>query len=119
MTEAKFQQLVIKELHDRHDAWVVNYVANMGRAGVPDLLVCYRGVFLGLELKMEKGRASAIQLRNLHNIRAAKGIGVIFRHSDEWRRQLKRLLELIIENDWVHLNEEFPLPEDIYLTKGN
>ena len=45
--------------------------------GVPDLLVCCNGFFLGIELKAENGKPSELQLWNLEQIRKAGGIGLL------------------------------------------
>lgn len=43
-------------------------------AGVPDLLACYRGMFIGLEVKMPGNEPSKIQLYRLSQIVGAGGV---------------------------------------------
>ena len=43
------------------------------RPGVPDVIVIYRGKTYAIELKAESGRATAVQLQAIEDIRAAGG----------------------------------------------
>ena len=45
-----------------------------GTSGVPDIICCYRGRFLGLEVKQPGGRLTPLQERTLARINAAGGI---------------------------------------------
>ena len=45
-----------------------------GASGVPDIICCYRGRFLGLEAKQPGGRLTALQKRALEKINRAGGI---------------------------------------------
>ena len=52
--------------------------------GLPDILCLYKGFFLGLELKREKGGApTQLQLRKITAINDNGGIGVIVRSVEE------------------------------------
>ena len=44
-----------------------------GRAGIPDIVGCYNGQFVAFECKAGKGKTTALQEREIHNIQAAKG----------------------------------------------
>lgn len=44
-----------------------------GRRGVPDILVCYRGFFLGLEVKVQGRQLDPWQKREIAAIQAAGG----------------------------------------------
>ena len=46
-----------------------------GTSGVPDIICCYKGRFLGLEVKLSAGRLTVLQKRALDRINAAGGIG--------------------------------------------
>ena len=46
-----------------------------GTSGIPDIICCYKGRFLGLEVKLPGGRLTALQKRALDRINAAGGIG--------------------------------------------
>ena len=45
-----------------------------GVSGVPDIICCYRGRFLGLEAKLPGGRLTALQERALGRINRAGGL---------------------------------------------
>ncbi len=49
----------------------------MTERGVSDLLVCYQGRFLAIEVKRPGGKVSPEQERFLERVRAAGGIGLV------------------------------------------
>ena len=55
-------------------AWFIKYWAGAAftKSGVPDILACVNGYFVGIEVKAQNGRPSELQL---HNIRAIKDAG--------------------------------------------
>jgi len=44
-----------------------------GTAGIPDIICCYHGRFVGLEVKTPSGKLSKLQEITIQKIRAAKG----------------------------------------------
>jgi hypothetical protein len=46
-------------------------------AGLPDIIVCWRGRYIGLETKLPGGRTSAVQDLRHHQIREAGGVAVV------------------------------------------
>lgn len=77
MTEKKFEEQVKKWLKE-HNAWYVKTWSNgIQRAGIPDLIICWKGRFIGLELKAENGRPSELQKREVDQIKKAGGIAMI------------------------------------------
>lgn len=42
-------------------------------AGLPDLIICYRGLFIALEVKMPGNKVSPVQSLRIQQIRAAQG----------------------------------------------
>lgn len=47
--------------------------------GLPDLILCYRGVFIGMEVKMPEGKVAKIQERRIEEIRSAGGLSGVVR----------------------------------------
>ena len=47
-----------------------------GTSGIPDIICCYKGRFLGLEAKLPGGRLTEMQKRALRKINAAGGIAL-------------------------------------------
>lgn len=48
-----------------------------GRSGVPDIVACVNGFFLGLECKAGKGKPTALQMRELESIRRNGGYAMV------------------------------------------
>lgn len=82
MREKDFENKVKAYLKE-HGAWFLKTWSNgIQREGVPDILACVRGHFVGIELKAEKGHPSDLQLRQIRLIRQAGGIGVVLYPKD-------------------------------------
>jgi hypothetical protein len=60
-------------------------------AGLPDLVMSYRGCFIGLETKMPDGRVSPIQAHRHEEIRKSGGIAAVVRSVDEAMAILDRV----------------------------
>ena len=67
------------------------FQAGMGRAGIPDVIGCYRGMFVAFECKAGKGKTTALQERELNAIRTAKGLAFVI--NEENVDNLKELLQ--------------------------
>jgi hypothetical protein len=75
------------------------YMAGMGRAGVPDIICCCNGRFVGVECKAGKGKTTALQDRELAAIHAAGGFSFVVRETN--MAELKeRLLWLKTKGDF-------------------
>lgn len=59
--------------------------------GVPDIIGCLQGTFFGIECKAGKGKATMLQMKNLHNIADAGGIAVLVDESGIYK--LKEVLD--------------------------
>lgn len=64
-----------------------------GKAGCPDVLICWQGIFVAIEVKSDTGEASAMQMMNLRLIQRAGGIAVLLRGYDLER--LEAMLEAV------------------------
>lgn len=62
-------------------------------AGIPDLLVCYKGVFVGLEVKMpgRENTVSPLQKRCLRSIERAEGYAVVVTSVGQVERLLAKI----------------------------
>ena len=69
----------VKDWLSNQGAWFIKYWggAKFTKDGIPDILVCFRGKFIAIEVKGPKGRPSVLQLITLKKIREAGGIGVL------------------------------------------
>lgn len=80
--EAKVKAKV-KRLLDALGIWHFSPMMNgMGRAGVPDIIGCVNGRFIGIECKAGDNKATALQLRELSNIASAGGFTYIVRETN-------------------------------------
>jgi Holliday junction resolvase len=89
--EAKVKAAV-KKLLDEMGIYHFSPVQNgMGRAGIPDIIGCYNGRFLGIECKAGKGKTTALQDLELEKIRQAKGFAYVVNENN--LQDLKELLQ--------------------------
>lgn len=47
-----------------------------GRSGVPDVIACYRGYFIAIEVKAGNNTPTALQQRELRRVAKARGIAM-------------------------------------------
>lgn len=57
--------------------YVMPVTGGYGNSGVPDFVVCYRGIFFGIETKAKGGKVTALQQKNLDAIAKAGGIDLV------------------------------------------
>ena len=62
-----------------------------GTSGVPDIICCYRGRFLGLECKLPTGRLTELQKRAINKINIAGGTALRVESVDD----VKKVIQLI------------------------
>lgn len=60
-----------------------------GTSGVPDIICCYKGRFLGLEAKLPGGKLTELQKRALDKINRAGGIARRVESVDDVRAVIK------------------------------
>jgi Archaeal holliday junction resolvase (hjc). len=77
MKEQDIQRKIIKYL-ESVGAYVVKVVAS-NKSGTPDILACYRGIFLAIEVKRPetKTNVSELQEYNIKKIKEAGGIAIV------------------------------------------
>lgn len=96
----------VKAYLKRQGCWILKTWSNgVQRSGVPDLLVCCNGYFLGVELKAENGKPSELQLWNIDKIREAGGIAIVLypKQYEEFKLLIKRLQEYMkIQEHYTH-----------------
>lgn len=91
MAEEKNFEERIKAYLKLSGCWYVKFFANRNtRSGVPDILACCGGTFLGIEVKASHGRPTDLQLYNCRKIEEAGGVAVV-----AWPRDFEALKELI------------------------
>jgi hypothetical protein len=82
-SEKNFENRVKKFLKDE-GCWFIKYWGGgeFTKAGVPDLLVCCKGRFMGIEVKSADGRPSELQIYNLRKIDSADGLAILLYPKD-------------------------------------
>ena len=59
-------------------------MGGFGKAGVPDIVGCYKGAFFGIECKAKKNKLTELQATNLQAIRDAGGFAFVINETDGW-----------------------------------
>lgn len=62
------------------------------QVGVPDIIACYKGRFIGIEVKNETGKTSPLQDENLKMINEAGGIGIVARSLEEVKQVIDNII---------------------------
>ena len=71
-----------------------------GTNGVPDIICCYKGRFLGLECKLPGGRLTELQKRAIEKINRAGGVACRVESVEDVKRVIARVdLERRDSND--------------------
>lgn len=75
--EKSFENKIKRYLKDR-GWWNVKFFANgYTKAGVPDILTCVNGYFVGIEVKATNGKPSELQLHQIQDIRDSGGLAFV------------------------------------------
>lgn len=68
----------VKKILNSHNAYYFSPVTGgFGTSGIPDIVACIKGKFIGIETKAGKGKPTALQEKNLMNIMNTGGIAVL------------------------------------------
>ena len=74
-------------------AYCVKYHGNQfSQVGVADLLVCYKGRFLAIEIKNETGKTSPLQDVNIQMVKDAGGISFVARSVEDVRAVIDNII---------------------------
>ena len=99
--EAKTKQRVRKILDDANVYHFNPFGGGYGRAGIPDIIACVNGFFLAIECKAGKGKTTALQDRELEDIRAAHGITLVVYDTDDDMVRLNNVIWLLQQRKTV------------------
>lgn len=75
--EKKVKQRAVAQLKAMGAYYFYPATGGYGSSGVPDIVCCYQGRFIGIECKAGKGKTTALQDKNLHEIREAGGTALV------------------------------------------
>jgi Holliday junction resolvase len=62
-----------------------------GTAGIPDIVVCYKGRFVAFEVKTETGRTTVLQEVTIRQIRKAGGTAAVVRSVEDAKAIIQSL----------------------------
>lgn len=105
MAQEKTFENKIKKYLGSNDAWFIKYWAGAQytKSGIPDILACVNGYFVGIEVKAEDGKASPLQLLNVQKIRAAGGFAFVLYPSafEKFKRFIDDLNRDVFDRDQI------------------
>jgi hypothetical protein len=80
--EKKVKRKVMEQLKMIKAYTVTPMTGGFGNSGVPDVLCCYKGRFVGIECKANGGKPTALQIHNLNSIEIAGGVALLINESN-------------------------------------
>ena len=85
----------IKDFLKSKDIWHVKYFANaFTSVGIPDILACVKGLFIGIEVKTDKGIVSEVQKYQGREIQKSGGKWFVVRPSnfDDFKQDIEKMI---------------------------
>lgn len=75
--EKKVKMKVVEILKEFGVYYFYASTGGYGASGVPDIICCYKGRFIGIECKAGKGKPTALQEKNIAQIIAQGGLAIV------------------------------------------
>jgi hypothetical protein len=77
--EKKVKRKIVALLKEYNTYYFFPATGGYGKSGVPDIVACVNGFFIGIEAKadMKKNKPTALQQANLRAIKEAGGISIV------------------------------------------
>jgi len=77
--EKKVKRKIVTLLKEYNTYYFFPATGGYGKSGVPDIVACVNGFFIGIEAKadMKKNKPTALQQANLRAIKEAGGISIV------------------------------------------
>ena len=84
MAAEKIFENKVKAFLKKEGAWFLKYWAGseFTKAGIPDILACVNGIFMGIEIKAPTGKPSKLQLYTIDEIKLAGGVALVLYPKD-------------------------------------
>ncbi len=80
--EAKVKKKVYKLLKEKKAYYFSPIMTGYGKMGVPDVIACYRGVFVAIECKVGNKKPTALQQKNLDDIALSGGHALVINNNN-------------------------------------
>ena len=90
--EGKVKKQVKKILDDIGAYHFSPMSGGFGRSGVPDIIACYKGRFIGVECKAGKNEPTLLQKHNIKEIQRNQGLAIVVNEDN-----IEALLALVKE----------------------
>lgn len=75
--EAKVKKKVVDVIKKNSAYYFFPATGGYGRSGVPDVVCCYRGIFIGIECKAGSNKPTGLQELEMAKIRTAGGFTLV------------------------------------------
>ena len=95
--EAKVKVKIKKILKDHGVYYAMPIGTGFGNSGVPDFLCCVKGKFVAIEAKAGKGTTTALQDKNIAQIKDAGGFAIVV--NEENLIEVQEILDYITQ-EW-------------------
>ena len=82
ITEKELENKIKRFLADQGAYYFKHFGCKFSKAGVPDIIACLNGRFVGIEVKREDGKVSEIQKYHLDQIKSQGGVALIVKPSN-------------------------------------
>jgi Holliday junction resolvase len=99
--EKKVKNKVVTMLQDAGAYYFYPVAGGYGSAGIPDIIACYMGRFIAIECKAGKGKTTALQDRNIAQIKDAGGLAIVV--NEENLIEVQEILNYITQ-EWRDQN---------------
>ena len=104
--EKQFENKIKRYIKERGGYCVKYFGCSYRESGTPDILACINGYFLAIEVKAQTGKASALQMVKISEIRKAGGFAYVA-YPSGWNK-LKDIIDGL-------LIDKFNREEDVVL----
>lgn len=94
--EAKVKKKVVDVIKKHKAYYFYPVTGGFGRSGIPDIIVCHRGRFVGIECKAGSNKPTPLQLAELDKILKADGHALVI--NETTIEVVDELLTFIEEN---------------------
>lgn len=92
MREKNIENKIKNYLKSKGAYYFKHHGNQFSQVGVPDVIACYKGRFIGIEVKNETGKTSPLQDINLKMINDAGGIGIVARKVEDVSKVIDNII---------------------------
>lgn len=92
MREKNIENKIKSYLKSKGAYYFKHHGNQFSKVGVPDIIVCYKGRFIGIEVKNETGKTSPLQDINLKMINDNGGIGIVARKVEDVSKVIDNII---------------------------